>query len=186
MNAFANACMVEARAIARLTPLFDDMSNGHFVHTNKGTLARWLQLTAGDVLLNTRDGKTVAVELKAEERHTGNLFLETFSNRNLTDRQSHADRGISRGWLDHCRADWLFYFFEDRDLLYVVDLFELKRWAFVQGQIYKFRECVQRKYDQPNETVGRVVPVSVLSRALGRRFRVRNLSDVIRIANEGT
>lgn len=164
-----------------LLPYLSERSSG-LVITSKGRLARYLQLEVGDVLFNTPDEKLWAAEIKAEERWTGNLFLETWSNRNFSDRDSHAERGSNRGWMDHCRADLLLYYFLDADWLYTVDLFRLKQWAFgfggQDGHIYDYPERAQSKYGQRNETCGRLVPIEDLARALGtgfRRCRVKQL-----------
>lgn len=74
MNAFETARGVEAQANAVLLPYLQEVSGGRLVLTNKGTLSKWLQESVGDALL-MRDERLYAVELKAERRHTGNLFL---------------------------------------------------------------------------------------------------------------
>lgn len=186
MNSFDAARAVEADGWARLKPYFEERSGGRIVLTNKGVLAKHLQSIAGDLLLNDLDGAMWAIELKVERKHTGNLFLETWSNRNTSDKGSHAERGVNRGWLDHSRADILAYYFIDKDVLYLIDLFELKRWAFgyrvsdgqggfcdVAGRIYAFPEKQQGAFRQLNETCGRIVPIDSLSRDLGKNFRVR-------------
>lgn len=166
MNAFDMARTVEARALARLLPFVDEQSNGHYVLTDKGRLAPLLQQVVGDVMFNDRKSRVWALELKAEQRHTGNLFLETWSNRNLDDPASHAMRGSNSGWLWKLQADLLFYYFLDADKLYVADVFALKRWAFghdgAKGRLYDFPEHRQARYEQANDTHGRLVPVSVL------------------------
>ncbi len=179
MNAFDKASQVEARGMQILRPHLSEISGGRYVLTAKGTLARHLQLIAGDALINTPDDKMWGVEIKVESRFTGNLYLETWSNRNLSDKESHADRGMNPGWLIHCRADVLLYYFLDTDDLFTINLFRLKRWAFgfwdgthsVPGRIYDFEELVQRKHAQKNETCGRIVPISRLKAELGGAMR---------------
>jgi hypothetical protein len=183
MNAFDGARMVEARAMLRLRPFIEEQSDGRFVVTDKGRLAPMLQQVVGDVLFNARrDGRLYAVELKAEARQTGNLFLETWSNRNLENRDSHAQRGSNPGWLYKLRADLLFYYFLDTDKLFVMDVFALKRWAFgggrQEGRLHQYREVRQGKYEQANDTWGRLVPISTLRVALEtpvREFSVAQL-----------
>lgn len=152
--------------MAVLLPYLDEQADGRVVLTSKGTLAKFLQATAGDALLNLPDGALWTVEIKAEERHTGNLFLEVWSNKNLRDRASYCERGSTMGWLYTCRADLLMYWFEDTDDLYTINLWRLKRWAFGVngdgGRIYQFTEREQNKYAQMNDTHGRLVPISVL------------------------
>lgn len=167
MNAFDAAKMVEAQAMTRLLPFIEEQSEGHFVVTDKGRLAPLLQQMVGDVIFNSRtNGHVYAVEIKAEREWTGNLFLETWSNRNLEDRASRALRGMNPGWLCKLRADLLFYYFLDVDRLLVLDVFALQRWAFGGGKrepsIYRYREARQRRFDQANDTWGRIVPWTVL------------------------
>lgn len=179
MNAFDRASITEAQGLEILRPYLAEVSAGRYVMTAKGTLSKHLQLIAGDALINTPDDKVWGVEIKVEARHTGNLFLETWSNRNLSSKASHAERGMNPGWLTHCRSDVLMYYFLDTDDLYIISLFQLKRWAFgftdgdhtVKGRVYDFEEVVQRKHQQLNETCGRIVPVSRLQAELRAAFR---------------
>lgn len=179
MNAFDRGCIIEAQGIEILRPYLAEVSAGRYVMTAKGTLSKHLQLIAGDALINTPDDRMWGVEIKTEARHTGNLFLETWSNRNLSSKTNHAELGMNPGWLTHCRSDVLMYYFLDTDDLYIISLFQLKRWAFgftygdrtVKGRIYDFKEVVQRKLKQKNETCGRLVPVSVLQAELRSSFR---------------
>lgn len=171
---------VEAEGMKVLQPRFIEWSDeGRYVLTNKGPLSRHLQSIVGDVVMN-HHGNVLGVEVKIEaEDKWKRLFLETWSNRNLDNRVSHAEHGVNRGWLDHCRADWLFYYFVKEDDLYIIDLFALKQWAFGTsehpGRIYQHAERFQRKYNQPNKTYGRCVLISVLARELGEQafFHVR-------------
>ena len=191
MNAFDGASMVEARGMTILLPFLEERAEGAcVVKLAKGRLARFLQATIGDVVFNERDtGALVSVEIKVEQRWTGNLFLETWSNRNLENPQSHADRGSNPGWLYKCRADALLYYFLDTDKLITCSVFALKRWAFAQdgentdqwgkplvGRIWDFPEAPQGRYSQLNDTRGRLVPISVLRDEIGaKRIEVRQL-----------
>ncbi len=181
-SGFDLARAVESKAAHRLLPFIDEQSDGHYVLTEKGRLGPLLQQVVGDVIFNDRRGRMWAVELKAEQTHTGNLFLETWSNRNLDDSASHSMRGCNQGWLAKLQADLLFYYFIDLDRLYVADVFALKRWAFghhdVDGRIYDFPERTQRRYAQKNDTVGRIVPIDVLRAEMApplRRYTVAQL-----------
>src|ERR1043166_1316452 len=107
MSGFESARVVEARGLSVLTPFLDERADGRFVLFDKGPLARALQETTGDGVFNVEDGGTFFVEIKCERKWTGNLFLETWSNRNLEDRQSHARRGCNPGWLYKLNADLL-------------------------------------------------------------------------------
>lgn len=175
MSAFNTARGVEAEGNLILLPYLQEQSDGGLVLTSKGTLARWLQESVGDVLLN-REERLFAVELKCERRHTGNLFLEVWSNRNLEDRASHAERGQNPGWMLKLRADLLLYYFIDADLLYSIDLFSLKRWFFGEGSENagvwgdgSLRTIRQKKHEQLNDTWGVLVPLERLQAELPRK-----------------
>lgn len=190
MNAFNATRNVEARGMQLLLPYIQEMSNGRYVITNKGALARYLQLSVGDVVYNDSREVMWGAEIKVEEKRTKNLFLEIWSNRNLNERENHATYGSNPGWLYHSRADWLFYLFLDTEDLFVIDLFALKRWAFgfvhTDGREFdpnlfseEFRQVGQRKYVQRNETIGRLVPIALLQKRLKGKFKhchVRQLS----------
>lgn len=183
MTAFDDARTVEARSLLALRPFLEE-TQGSFVLTGKGHLARHLQDTIGDLLLNDRQGRVWAVEMKAEQKWTGNLFLETWSNRNLEDQANHAYCGSKPGWLYHTQADLLFYHFLDVDRLVILNVFALKRWAFrdprqqlsevnsrgerrgLHGRVYDFEVKKQGKYQQLNDTWGSLVPVSALTKEL--------------------
>jgi len=171
MNGYDQARAVEAAAWERLAPFFEEQSDGRYVLTDKGRLAKYIQEVIGDVVYNAHDGRMWTVEIKAERRHTGNLFLETWSNKNLDDRDGHSYCGSNVGWLYKLRSDLLFYYFLDNDNCYVFDLFKLKRWAFGSskdsGQIHKYPERRQGKHVQKNDTHARLVPIEVLRRECG-------------------
>lgn len=171
MNGFEEACGVEREAWRILEPFLErEADSGRFVVTNKGTLGRFLQETIGDVLV-MRKGRVWAVEIKAERKFTTRLFLEMWSNRNLDVLDSHAYRGSNPGWMFKSRADLLFYYFlPPADLLYIISMFALKRWAFghneYAGKIYDHVELQARAYDQLNDTWGRCVPIETLKQEI--------------------
>jgi hypothetical protein len=136
--------------------------DGRLVRTDKGRLAEHLQRSAGDLLVNTDDETIASIEVKTEVRKTSRLFLETVSN---------AVSGRA-GWLWTLDADWLFYYFEDTDDLYVVDFQRLRAWArspSLDGnarRIDDYHERRQTTHWQPNTTYGRTVPIAVLEAEL--------------------
>lgn len=179
MSGYKESCGVERIAMDSLVPFIEKFAdNGRIVRIENGALAEPLQKIAGDVLVECQ-GKINGVqtrvlkgiEIKAEERHTGNLFLETWSNKNLDDAFNHAQIGSKEGWLKTIRADCLWYYFLDTGDLYVIDLLRLKQWAFgvneKPGNIYRFKEVPQKKYNQKNDTYGRLVPIEVLKKEVG-------------------
>jgi hypothetical protein len=181
VNAFARASLVEHRGIAVLLPYLEERAyRGQIVTTARGPLSRTLQRHYGDFFINT-DAETVrSLEIKVERNWTGNLFLQTWSNLNLDDRDAHAEHGSTPGWLVTSRADVLLFYFLDTDDLVTVPLLRLKRWAFgsgPQGGVYAWPEKPQGRYGQPNDSWGRCVPVGHLEGAVGaRRTQVRQLS----------
>lgn len=182
-DGFKEARGVEARSLDILEPFLERQAfKGRFVITSKGPLAKFIQATAGDVLFNIDRERFLALELKADATDMPNLFLETWSNRNLEDMNDHATRGSTLGWLLTNRADLLVYHRLNHDEVCVCSMLRLKRWAFgyrdVPGRIYAFPERRQSKHDQKNDTWGRCVPVDVLAREVPRfhRFRIDQLS----------
>lgn len=172
---FDKCRMVEAEGLAILGPFLDAKADGRLVMLDKGPLARALQETTGDCIFQGPEGRAWSVEIKTEEQHTGNLFLESWSNRNLTEPASHISRGMNPGWMFKNRADLLMYYFLDTDQLYVMDFFKLKRWAFLYWAVVDYPERPHGKRVQLNDAWGWCVPVSVLKRELGdRSFRVLN------------
>lgn len=163
MNAFKAATEIETIARRELLPwLLKTCQNvedtGH---------SEFLQKTCGDWII-TKLSQQYGVELKAEARYTGNLFLETWSN--LPRR--------TLGWMYTSQADYLFYFFADTKELFVIDFPALWQWAFgvgeKEGAIYKYAEKTQSKYNQVNFTRGRIVPINDIEAAL--KSSVKRLS----------
>jgi hypothetical protein len=167
INGWDQARKVEADSLPVLMSFLGHQSEGgRFVLINKGRLARDLQLSHGDAFLNVRDHGLIAVEFKSELVHTGNLFIETWSNRSR----------FKRGWLDHLDTDMLLYYFRDREVLYSIPFQALKHWAFrvehpkypgVYGRLAGFREVCQQKHEQLNDTWGRLVPVYIIRKEVG-------------------
>lgn len=180
MNAFAKGQSVEEEGFRRLSPYFSEVSNGVWLRVQGSATARALQPIWGDVFLMSPKGALAAAEVKIEGRHTGNLFLETWSNRNLTDEESWVLLGQNPGWMQKTRADFLVYFFLDSGDLYVLRTFNLVVWAnspsrihWSKGsRIHDFKEIPQRKLQQKNDTWGRLVPVEVLKEEVGLTHRV--------------
>lgn len=155
MSGFSQAQEVESDGMAVLLPFLRRHAHeGQFVTTAKGRLSREFQLKYGDVFANDNNGNVRSIEVKIERdyaRNSKNLFIETWSN-----------KGFNRGWLYHCDADILWYYFLKTDDLYVIDMQEFKKWAILDENIERYREVVQRKYNQRNETCGRLIPVNDL------------------------
>lgn len=178
MHGFDKARAVEAKAMAVLLRFLEERAD-QYVLTAKGPMAKHLQEIYGDIVFSSKDNRCWTVEVKAEQKWTGNFFLETWSNRNLDSPASHAERGSNRGWLEKLRSDLLWYYFIDADRLYIFNLLKVKRWAFGYtdddgnarpARIYGFKEKPQGAYSQMNDTHGRIVPVDLLVRECGARL----------------
>jgi hypothetical protein len=145
-------------------------------------LAKHFQRSFGDLLIATGPGNVASVEIKAQRRWTGNLFLEVWSNKNLDDRGSHIERGSTPGWLITCRADVLGFHFIDADTVLFLPLFRLQQWAFgiedAPGRIYDFPERQQRRYVQRNDSWGRIVPIETLAREVGMKRAALRQGDL--------
>lgn len=175
MNAFTDAREIELAGKDDLVRFLENQAcNGRVVLTDKGPLSAFLQETVGDAVMNARDMTTWGIEFKIEQKHTGNLFLETWSN--LSRRNP--------GWMVKLNTDILLYYFLDCSSLYSIGFQRLVIWAFGDssafrngervnrrspGRIYDFPERKQNRYNQLNDTWGRIVPLDVLRREVGIR-----------------
>lgn len=116
---------------------------------------RDIQGACGDFVCRTIDGDNKYFDLKVEERWTGNLFLETWSN-----------LGFNRGWLDKVKTDYIIYYFLNKGVFYLIDFPRLKAWAYGTpsecGKLDKYKEVPQSKHRQRNVTKGRLVPIRVI------------------------
>jgi hypothetical protein len=152
MNAFAKAQEVETLAMRELMPWLTLKFSPVETCDNE-----FLQRTLGDFTI-TQNTQKRSVELKAEQRFTGNLFLEVWSNRPAR----------TLGWLYTSRSDLLAYYFCDRRDLYVFSLPALQDWCFgvgeKDGNIYRYPEKHQSKYNQLNFSFGRVTPIEAITR----------------------
>jgi len=164
MRAFEEACAIERKGVRAVSRFLKRAAyDGRFVWLLKGRMARHLQATVGDAIVNTDERTFWTVEVKTEQRYTGNLFIETWSNRDF-----------KRGWLFSLRADLLLYYFLDRDELYILPLPRLQAWAsdgdIESARLMQFRLVAQKARKQLNETCGHIVPLSVLRREVGYRL----------------
>lgn len=140
-------------------------SNGRCVTTSKGTLARELQRSLGDIGFNDEVGRLWGVEVKTEQQNRYNrFFLETWSN--LAEREDGTPL-LTHGWLSTLRTDLLFYVFQKEKLLYIINFPRLQKWAWLQRRIYAYQERQQQAYEQPNATWGRPVPIADIGREVG-------------------
>ena len=133
---------LEAKSIKRLLPMISNRFDE--IEPIESKLA---QRYLGDYLAVKND-KAYILEFKAEEKHTGNLFIEIWSN-----------EGVNQGWFRKCRADYIIYHFLDNGKVYLIDLPEFKKQLIESNH----RQVKQAKHDQKNVSVGLLVPVSEYS-----------------------
>lgn len=118
---------------------------------------KWYQRQNGDYVGTTaKGGQFVTIELKTEQRTTGNLFLETWSNLRFG--------GSQPGWLHTLQAEWLWYSFLDEKAVYMMRHQTLWEWSMKHGNINRYRQRMAIS-DQRNETYGHLVPVEDLKQA---------------------
>ena len=161
-NAYEKARTIEQQATYELMPWILSTFNNVNPITDKGR-----QYTEGDFDAETSDSRRIVLELKSEAKHTGNLFLETHSS---------ADGNVSSpGWLFKLKADSLLYYFVDTKMLYAIHLPTLQKWA--KEHLDEYRQVEQKKYSQQNRTVGSIVPISDIQKALGSRMRAVKIED---------
>lgn len=142
MNTFLAKREVEAASLKILLSYFEEIRGQLFYPTI---------LMPGDDLASKPDGllDLSPVEFKAEEKWTGNLFLESWSN-----------RPIKKGWMYTNPADYLFYHFLDKDICYGFLFSKLKEYYL--DNVYRYRHVPQGKTEQRNNTWGLLVPIEDL------------------------
>lgn len=158
MSSYRSCLAMEAKGRRILEDFLAMRCGGRFVVTDKGPMSYELQKTAGDALANDSKGEVYGIEFKIEQQDCcGNLFLETWSNRQFDRRNP--------GWMLTLTTDYLWYYFFDSDDLYWIDFRKLWDWSFVQGNIYRYPERTQSKNRQLNVTAGRTVPIEEIEKS---------------------
>lgn len=173
MSAFEKASLVEELARKEILPYL--IATCDKVDDTDRCL--FLQKTVGDFMA-TKNGQQYGIELKAEESNKyDNFFLETWSNKKYR----------TPGWMVTCQADYLFYYFVAERRLYILNFKKITKWAFgfvdeesnaVDGQIYKYPEKPQKKYDQLNDTWGRCVPIEDLLKGISPAWKLLTAADM--------
>lgn len=134
------------------------------IDTNDARSNVHLQRTIGDFLiLHELTNQWHAIDVKTEVKYTGNLFVESWSNKT-------ANRHSRDGWIFTLGSDWLFMVYLDVRAVFIVDLRKLKNWCVIEGRMLDFREATVHRYidgEQMNRTTGHLVPWSVLAETVG-------------------
>lgn len=118
------------------------------------------QQKLGDVVTWLPEFGAAYLEVKVEQRHTGNLFLEAWSN--LT-----SGRFRNQGWMAKSLADFVLFTFLDTGDIYVAKFAPLFDWFYVNNADAKYRRTEQRKHEQRNRTVGTICPIPDVKQAVG-------------------
>lgn len=173
-NGFDLARRVEAESRRIIEPLLELHTDGRYVYTDKGRLAREFQRKYGDALINHKGSKDLlSIEMKAERKARNNLFLEMWSNGSR----------YTLGWMAYCDADLLFYHLIESDELCIIKMQSLRRWFWFgigptrssgTSRIHtpafvRYPPKRQQEYKQLNDTWGCCVPKTVIRDEVGMR-----------------
>lgn len=110
----------------------------------------------------TRGSKTLNIELKAEQRTTGNLFIEEFSNYAPGEYASDGTPRTTLGWFLTLRAHLVIYHFVDTGKVYKIDLKELQAHSELLYMTGARKQCQACDDGQMNQTIGWCVPIKML------------------------
>ena len=156
MSSFHDCRKLENKSIEILKPFLSEVFEGSLALTSGSRLAIDLQKLCGDAI-GEHNGKMVAVEFKAEEKVSNNLFIETWSNKSRH----------TTGWIYNLQSDYLVYHFVSVGKVYVCPMKRLKEFCFdhisgltkTPGRLNDYPEKRQRKHSQANDTWGRLIPI---------------------------
>lgn len=132
------------------SPIQQWATSGVFIDTNatiKGEGQKLAQRRLGDYFLFFPDGTYLCVEIKTEEKYTGNIFWEEFSN-----------LYFNVGWSSSLECVWLIHCWLDHDYAYAIPFQNTRRWLRTTGN--KYRVAVQSKRQQSNVSSGRLVKLA--------------------------
>jgi hypothetical protein len=134
---------------------------------NRDAICKQVQIENGDYLIKNwpQRGSSHWLEVKTEEKHTGNLFLEIWSNFNFKFQRT--------GWMEYSKTDLIVFYFLFARKAYLFDFARLWQWAWTTPSINdresrervprifcgKFPIVAQRKTEQINLTIGALVDI---------------------------
>jgi len=172
MSSFDVTCEIGDRVVEMVAPLLRARAvDGHVTFLSDDPTTSDKQRYLGDAVLTTTDGRIITVEIKGEQENKhGNLFLETWSNR----------QKLIRGWLETSRCNVLVYSFLDERTAYTCFMSRLQGWALKEGHVGRYPERKQQAYEQHNDTWGRPVPIAHLRKTVGlKRFELGAEGDEV-------
>lgn len=147
---YRDSLRVEEEGLQLLAPWLDRQYAGRYVLLYQHDNVKWWQREAGDLLVQIDGRAFQTVELKFERKFTGNLFVETWSNKSS---------GAS-GWLLTCKSDRLLYVFLDARRMFSLTPATFRGWVESNVDARKWKQVRQHKYTQTNDTYGVLVPIT--------------------------
>lgn len=164
MSAYRQSVDVDRAGREMVRPLLESWVRPGcpILDTNEAAQSSGWQLWIGDFILPHRDGKIYGVEVKTEQRFTGNLMYEEWSNLSW-------DRSRP-GWAVTCRADWLVMAYLDVRAAFVIPLEPLWAWSLLFDNARRYGSKaphVSTNGGQRNLTAGPCVPFADFWRPVG-------------------
>lgn len=177
MSAFDESCDVGRAGVGYAMEFMRQRVPGcELIDTSKmESVSEPMQKYFGDFLIQfPNGGRAFGVEVKTERKWTGNLYLETWSNKAF-GRQTE-------GWMVCLRSQWLLYVFLGPPVrLYSVNFPTLWTWFFggegARGAADRLAERLTGA-TQPNKTHGRLAPIRTLMEQCGMREFTRGEAGV--------
>lgn len=150
INSFEKCRQTELKGLAELIPF----ANYYKVQLIPTEGQFYFQKSLGDAI-RIKHGQYKTVEYKIEEKWTGRLYVEEWSNLCTTNSALSTP-----GWLRTCGSDYIWYYFRDKKLLYTTKPNRLKKLV----EENNFTMLKQTKHKQKNEAWGYVIPVEYFKR----------------------
>jgi hypothetical protein len=146
MNSYQCSCTVRDASIALVVPWLESRGWKLTPYTDKDD-----QQAKGDYMGRHTDEGCKNFEMKAEQRWTGNLFLEEWSNRTFDPKYRKL------GWMFNLTAcDYVVYHFLDTGDAYIIDMANLRKVDYPKNQ------WRQIESEQRNTTCGFLVSLPIL------------------------
>lgn len=166
MSQFLSDLDTEEQGRVLVTPLLESWTAKGYplLWTESADQAEFWQREIGDVLLTRQEDDSVkhyGIELKTEQKFTGNLFIETWSNRSFGRQR--------QGWIYTSKADFLVTVFIDVKAAVVVRMSQLFAWCFELQRLRQYAEHTVKQSlngQQLNKTTGVPVSIDALSRGI--------------------
>lgn len=133
---------------------------GRVFDTNRMMRSEVRQRSIGDFIIAPDAAPAWCQEVKTEQVHTGNLFLESWSNRTPDDAYRR------QGWMETLDADRILFVFLDQSRAYQLDFPALQKWMRYEME-YRRCQCRQsgmsERGEQRNSTWGYCAPLCYLA-----------------------